>query len=247
MNPLKILIVEDEIITATDLKETLETYGHKITGIAKTASEALQALESFITDLMIIDIRLRHSSFDGVELAEEVNRNYRIPFVYLTSHSETYTFERARTTKPAAYLLKPFRHRELAFQIELAYEHYWVNKKSENNPVTADNIFLPLDKGYKRISKEEILFIKAAGAYVRIYVRNDGAPLLCSMNIGYISQYFLMDNFYQISRSYIINLKHINRFDAENIYLNHYENTIPLPQHRRSELMKRLAVIKTPN
>jgi DNA-binding LytR/AlgR family response regulator len=247
MDSLKILIIEDEVITATDLKETLEDYGHKITRIAKNATEAFQALESTVSDIAIIDIRLRHSSFDGIELAEEINRAYALPFVFLTAHSELKTFERAKATNPAAYLLKPFRPREVAFQIELAYKHYWVNKKSENNPVTAEDIFLPLNKGHQKISKSEVVFIKAVGAYVNIYLKDDPNPLLFSMNIGHIAQYFHTANFYQTSRSYMVNLDYINRFDAENIYLNHCTEKIPLPQQRRAALMKQLAIIRTPN
>ncbi|WP_435354126.1 response regulator [Emticicia sp. SJ17W-69] len=246
MNSLKILIIEDEIITATDLKETLEKYNHKIIAIAKNYAEAILAIDKLIPDLMIIDIRLRNSSFDGIETAQEIIKEYHIPFVFLTAHSEAQTFERAKALNPSAYLLKPFRHRELAFQIELAYNHYMANKKLDNNPIKADNIFLPLEKGHQKIVKEDVLFLKAEGAYVNVYVKNQKSPFLFSMNLGYLTQYFTTPNFYQISRSYLINLDYLNRFDTENIYLNEYEGKIPLPQNRRSELVKKLAVIKTP-
>lgn len=246
MNTLKILIIEDEIITATDLKETLEKYGHQIIAIAKTHAEATQAIEKQLPDLMLIDISLRYSAADGVEIAREISSEYAIPFVFLTAHSEAQTFERAKAVNPAAYLLKPFRHRELAFQIELAYSHYQANKKVENNPIKAENIYLPIEKGHQKINKNDVLFLKAEGAYVNVFVKNQKTPYLFSMNIGYLLQYFTTPNFYQISRSYLINLDYLTRFDSDNIYMNHYESKIPLPQNRRADLVKKLAIIKTP-
>ena len=141
---MKILIVEDEIITATDLKETLQKKGHEITAIAKNYTEAVNAMNQQLPDLIIIDIRLRNSEQDGISFAEEITKEYKIPFVYLTSSTELETFNRAKLTLPAAYLLKPFRHQELAFQVELAYNHYQVNNQSENNPAKAESIFLPV-------------------------------------------------------------------------------------------------------
>lgn len=246
MNTLKILIIEDEIITATDLKETLEKYGHQIIAIAKNHAEATKAIEKQIPDLMLIDINLRYSAADGIDIAREITNEFAIPFVFLSAHSETQTFERAKTIKPAAYLLKPFRHRELVFQIELAYSHYQANKKVENNPVKAESIYLPIEKGHQKINKNDVLFLKAEGAYVNVFVKNQKNPYLFSMNIGYLLQYFTTPNFYQVSRSYLINLDFLNRFDSDNIYIAHYDGKIPLPQNRRADLVKKLAIIKTP-
>ncbi|RYU95535.1 LytR/AlgR family response regulator transcription factor [Emticicia agri] len=246
MTLLKILIIEDEIITATDLKEILRQNGHIVTAIAKNYSETLIALNKELPDLVLIDIQLRNSSLDGIEIAKILTSVYMIPFVFLTSHSETQMFERAKTTNPAAYLLKPIRHQEVVFQIELAYNHYIANKKVENNPVKSENVFLPLERGHQKIVKSDVLFIKAEGAYVNVYVKNQIAPFLFSMNIGYLAQYFLTSNFYQISRSYIVNLDYLIRYDAENIYVSGYNGKIPLPQNRKAEFLKKLAVIKTP-
>ncbi|MES2518082.1 MAG: response regulator [Bacteroidota bacterium] len=246
MNEIKIIIVEDEVITATDLKETLEKSGHKVIALARSHAEAITAIEKQTPELMIIDIRLKHSSFDGIEIAAEIGKIYSIPFVFLTANAELKTFQRAKLTNPAAYLLKPFRHKELVFQVELAYNHFMANKKDENNPILSDNIFLPIEKGHQKIVKSEVLFLKAEGAYVNVFVKDLKAPYLFSMNLGYLSQYFNSSNFYQISRSYIINLDYLNTFDSESVTLNFHEGKIPIPHNKKGELIKRLAVIKTP-
>lgn len=247
MKKLNILIIEDYIITATDLKETLEKHGHRITAIAKNHGEAIRAIEREMPDLMLVDIILRNSAQDGIETAKDIVSNYSIPVIFLTANSESITFERAKVLNPAAYLFKPFRNKELVFQIELAYNHYQLNKEEEDNPTRSESIFLPHKKGHQRIKKADVLCIKADRAYVWVFVKEEKNPFMFSMNLGYLAQFFSGINFYQVSRSYIVNLDFLHRFDTEYIYLNHSGLAIPLPQNRRVDLMKRLAIIRTPN
>ena len=243
---MNIIIVEDEIITATDIKETLEEKGHRVFQICKNYNEAINAIRQKVPDLAIIDIKLRNSPMDGIAVAEEINKDFDIPIIFLTSQTDTETFERAKITQPVAYLLKPFRHNELVFQIELAYNHYLFNKPSVNNPSKAESVFFPYQKGHKKIQKQHILFIKAEGAYVNLYTQTEKKPLLFTMPLGYISQFFTTPNFYKLTRSYIINLDQIARFDAEFIYFDGSSEKIHIPQGQRQEFMKKIAFVKTP-
>ena len=114
MTVLKILIVEDEIMTGIDMKETLEKAGHTITAIARNSDEAIASLTKQLPDVAIVDVMLRASAYDGVQTAAELVKLHPMPIIYLTANSENQTFQRAKDTSPAAYLLKPFRHNELA-------------------------------------------------------------------------------------------------------------------------------------
>jgi DNA-binding LytR/AlgR family response regulator len=246
MNKINILIIEDDVVIAHHIKSALEESGHQIIGIARSHAEAIVALERQTPELILIDILLKHSALDGVEIAHEIAKNYMIPFVFLTANEETPTFERAKATNPAAYLIKPFRNQELVFQVELAYNHYLVNKGLENNPSRAENVYLSYDNGYQKIAKNDVLFLKANGSYVDVYVKSLKTPYLFTMNMGHLFQYFTTPNFYQISRSYIVNLDYLDWFDAEFLTLNHYEEKIKLPNNKQVDLKKRLAIIKSP-
>lgn len=243
---LKILIIEDEIITATDLQETLEKYNYKVTGIAKNYAEAVKILNVQIPDIVLIDVQLKNSSADGIEIAWYIKEQFSIPFVFLTANSESQTFAKAKELNPAAYLLKPYRHKELAFQIELAYQHYFVNSDNTNDPYQTDDLFLPYNKGHQKIIKNDVILLKAAGAYVNLYMTDADNPYMFSMNLGYISQFFNKPVFFQISRSHMINLNYLERFDSDYIYLKGIKEKISLSQNRKQELLKRLAIIKTP-
>jgi DNA-binding LytR/AlgR family response regulator len=243
---LKILIVEDELITATDLKETLEKYNFKAVGIASSYREAINFLDYQLPDIVLIDVQLKNSSPDGIEIAKYIQQQFNIPFVFLTANSESETFSKAKMLNPAAYLLKPYRHKELAFQIELAYQHFQLNKSDKNDPFKAEDLFLPYNKGHQRINKSEVVLLKACGAYVNVYLYNIDAPLMFSMNLGYISQFFNQPNFIQVSRSNMINLNYLERFDVDYIYLKGLNDRIPLSQNRKQDFLKQVAIIKTP-
>jgi DNA-binding LytR/AlgR family response regulator len=243
---LKVLLIEDEIITATDLKETLEKYDFQIIGIAKNSTETKNFLQTQLPDIAIIDVQLKNSQENGIEIAHYIKKEYNLPFVFLTANSETETFNKAKELKPAAYLLKPYRHKELAFQIELAYQHYFANKREKNNPYQADDLFLPYNKGHQRINKNDVVLLQAGGAYVNVYLIDSIKPFLFTMNLGYISQFFNQNHFLQVSRSSLININFLERFDSENIYLKGIKDKISLSQNRKQEFLKRVAIIRTP-
>lgn len=246
MDSLKILIVEDEIITAVDIQETLEKSGHQVTAIARNFEDAFSSLKSQIPDLAIIDINLRGSQMDGIQTASELLKIHAMPIIYLTGNSENQTFQRAKETLPAAYLLKPFRHNELSLQVELAYYHYKVNLKPKSDPSTSENVFLPFDKGLIKINKNDVLYLKAEGSYVNIFLVNSTDPYLFSMNLGHLAQYFATSNFYRLSRSILINLNHLERLERDQLYLKNLEIPLQIPDGGRSELLKKIAVIRTP-
>ncbi|WP_337042659.1 response regulator [Emticicia sp. 17c] len=246
MSVLKILIVEDEVITGIDIKETLEKAGHIITAIARNATEALASFKKEPPDIAIIDVMLKASTHDGIQLAAELIKLRNIPVIYLTANSETQTFQRAKNTQPSAYLLKPFRHNELALQVELAYHNYKASVPSNIDPVIAETIFLPFDKGLKKVIKQDVIYLKADGSYVKVFLLNEANPYLFSMNLGHLAQYFASPNFYRLSRSLLINLNHLERLEREQLYLYNHDAPIQIPESSRADLIKQLAVIRTP-
>ena len=119
MSPPRILIVEDEIIVARDLKDTLNRLGYDAYDIASDGREAVAKAEDGRADLVLMDIVLK-GEMDGVRSAETIRKKCSIPVVYLTAHGEGETLERAKQTEPFGYILKPFTERELKTNIEIA-------------------------------------------------------------------------------------------------------------------------------
>lgn len=114
-----ILIVEDEPLIAEDIKGYLEESGFRVTGLAQDGEEALDLLTKELPDALLLDISLG-SEPDGITLAGIVRERYALPFVFLTSHADKMTLERAKKTFPAGYLLKPFDGPDLMTSLEIA-------------------------------------------------------------------------------------------------------------------------------
>jgi PAS domain S-box-containing protein len=119
----KILIVEDEIITALDIQKHLENMGYTIPSIVHSGKEAVDAAIETRPDLVLMDIRLK-GRMDGVETAQRIRNRLDIPVIFLTAYADEQILQRAKVIKPAGYILKPFDERELSSTIEVAlYRH----------------------------------------------------------------------------------------------------------------------------
>jgi CheY-like chemotaxis protein len=105
-NTIKILIVEDEAITAKDLKMDLEELGYDVlTPIAKGEDAVPIAIQEHPT-LILMDIRLA-GGLNGIEAAERIHLQKKIPIVFMTGYATEEIKERAQKINPLAFLEKP--------------------------------------------------------------------------------------------------------------------------------------------
>jgi diguanylate cyclase (GGDEF)-like protein/PAS domain S-box-containing protein len=132
MSNAKILIVEDEIIVAKDIENKLKKLGYTVPALAYSGEEAIEKAATANLDLILMDIRLR-GNIDGVEAARQIYNSFSIPIIFLTANADNSTFERAKTTNPLGYLLKPFKERELHNTIEITLSRYKIEKKLKDN------------------------------------------------------------------------------------------------------------------
>jgi PAS domain S-box-containing protein len=119
MQDRSILIVEDEAIIALDLRQQLEDLGYTVVGIAESAEQAFEMVRRHNPALTLMDIRLK-GPVDGIEAAAIFSRRHRVPVVFLTSHTDEATVQRAADAAAYGYVTKPFRIGELRAAIEIA-------------------------------------------------------------------------------------------------------------------------------
>ncbi|NER22153.1 MAG: diguanylate cyclase [Symploca sp. SIO1C2] len=127
---IKILIVEDESVVAWDIQETLEQLGYKVVANVTSGAEAIQIPAAIKPDLVLMDIQLE-DEMDGITAAGKIRDRFDIPIIYLTAHADEYTWQRAISTNPYGYLVKPFQERELQTTIEIALRRHQVEKRSQ--------------------------------------------------------------------------------------------------------------------
>jgi len=120
VNPARILVVEDELIVAENLREILNGFGYITEQPAADSTEAIAAVEAFAPDLILMDIVLEGSELDGIETAREIRSRWDIPIIFVTAFSDDETLQRVQKIEPLAYILKPFNERELNAAIGLA-------------------------------------------------------------------------------------------------------------------------------
>lgn len=122
MSKIRILIVEDEAVTAADLHDELIAKGYDVVGTADTAERALRLAENGRPDLVLMDINLAGSA-DGVHAASAM-RGAEIPVIFLTAHYDERTLARAKRATPVGYITKPFEPHELSVAIEIGIERH---------------------------------------------------------------------------------------------------------------------------
>lgn len=132
MADTSIILVEDEIIVAADVKNRLENMGYSVLGIFDTGEEAIEKVGELKPNLVLMDIVLK-GEMDGIDAALKIRELFNIPIIYLTAYSDEKTLERAKVTEPFGYVLKPFEDREIQSAIEMAiYKHQMEKKLKES-------------------------------------------------------------------------------------------------------------------
>lgn len=114
----KILIVEDEIMVQTYLKDNLESH-YDIVGTAVSGEEAVEKALKFLPDIILMDINLE-GKIDGIEAAKRITDKHDIAILFLTSRSDDDALERARLVKPFGYIIKPVDLNVLKANIDIA-------------------------------------------------------------------------------------------------------------------------------
>lgn len=231
--PIKILIVEDNVIIADDMQSMLEEIGYEIVDNVIVYEQAVEVLKTEQVDLVLIDIILA-SDKTGIDLGKHIRENYDIPFIFVTSNSDRATVENAKTVKPNGYLVKPFEQQDLYTSIEIALSNFIYGKQrniqssdSENfddheetlsNSVLKDSIFVKKQHLYYRIQFGDIRFIKADNVYLEVNTV-DKKFLVRSPLKDYLEK-LPKNKFYRAHKSYIVNVDHIDAINSKDIMVN---------------------------
>jgi CheY-like chemotaxis protein len=107
MSRARILIVEDERITAMSLQAELHELGYEVTALASSGQEAIARANCQRPDLVVMDIRL-DGSMSGIEAAKRIRELHDIPIVFLTAYSSEDIRVCAEQAGPCGYVLKPY-------------------------------------------------------------------------------------------------------------------------------------------
>lgn len=248
---IQVLIIEDDLIIAENLKENLLELGYQVTGVAANAATALEMYRQQKPDVCITDIYLKGSAKNGIEIMQQLNAGAEIPIIYLTSFSDHEYREKAKSTNPAAYLMKPASKIQVDVAIDFALTNFR-KKKLELEPsdqcpfVTRKGyFFIRVKDRYEKIYASDISFVMAAGSYTKIYTTDREYTVSTGMK-SFLEQLETND-IIRCHRSYAVNVHKVKAFDDLGLFVIQGEevHNVPVSGQYKSILQELLPRIKT--
>jgi two-component system, LytTR family, response regulator LytT len=239
---VNILLVEDELIVADYMKESLENLGYSVCDICINYDEAVAALYKQKPDLAIIDITLKGNK-TGIELGKFIKENLNIPFIFASSHSDKSTIDKAKQVLPYAYLIKPFGEEDLYAVIETALMHFGRKHTQENEqdelPTIINNaVFIKHRNKFVKLAFDDLLYIEADDNYVHLIGNNVKYTLRSTLKSITDT---LPNYFWRIHRSYVINLHKISSFSAEEVFLGNQH--LPIGKSFQPMLLDKIKIL----
>ncbi len=243
VSPLKILIVEDDLLISESLKDILKMLGHTVVGAAESADEAIAICNEEVPELALLDIQIS-GDLDGVELAELLRDQFDIPFIFTTAYANNETIVRAKDKGPFGYLVKPYGVKEVNAAIQVAKASFDRLKSAEEkasalSKIVEDNIFLKVDSKLIKVKIEDILFIEAKGDYALFKTKQKG--YIVHTTIKHVDQRLHDYNFQKVHRSFIVNIPKIIDIEESNLLIE--DKVIPISRANKEALMKRLNLL----
>lgn len=160
---MKVLIVEDEIIAASYLKEMVLETGCKVVGTVGTGRGAIELASSKKPDLILMDIMLK-DNISGVDAALEIQyRHKEITVIFLTAYSDTEMIETAIKSDAYGYFLKPYNKDEILANLRI------LKAKKDNShceDTSTEECTIGLVDGYNYSLKYKQLYLHQKEIYL---------------------------------------------------------------------------------
>ena len=234
-----VLIVEDEMIIAANISMLLNNLGYQVTGIIPRAEEVLPHIKQQVPDILLMDINLK-GEMDGIELANLIQTEFKIPIIYLTANADEVHFNRAKSTNPYAFISKPFKKLDLQRAIELTIIRVAEEKRlkeSEGVPeepfVFSDAIFVRSHDKMLKVNINDILYIEAERNYCKIHCKDKEYLLVATLKD--LEEKLTVNNLLRIHRSFIVNLFHIDEIANSHVVIA--KKAIPLSAELKKQLL----------
>ena len=219
----KILIVEDEVLIANYTLDLLNQIGYLNCVLAYDKEQALRLINEFKPDFIFLDIRME-SEKTGIEIGTMIQNEFKIPFSYLTAHSDFALMNEAILTNPISYLTKPIKKADF-FASMIIWE------KDKINKVT----FFYIREGITdiKININDFIYAKSEENYMLIFTKNKKYVVRNTIKNFLLENTF--ENIKQIHRSYLINVTLIQKIETTNLIIEDIK--LPLSRNFRPNLV----------
>lgn len=205
---MKIGIVEDEAVWRDKIQAVIEKYcrDKNISSQINSYSSGKDFMKNADADLLFMDIELAEGE-DGFEIAEQMmNLGNKCKVCFLTSHTE---FARL------GYRVNAFRYidKKHLEEINEAFDFFLKTKIQDRIVSCNDNAGVRV-----KMSLNELLLVETYGRKLR-YVMLDGSEHFCEGQISEVARSLSQFGFFQLHRSYVVNLKCIEKVNSHEVTL----------------------------
>lgn len=238
MNKIKVLVVEDSALIAEDIAFKLGKHHFDVVEIFDKGEDALEYLKKSQPDLVLLDIRLA-GALDGISTGYMIQNIYSLPIIYLSDLADAQTLNRAKQTRPANYLTKPFNEADLVRAIDLAFSNF-TTQAAVPGAQKPDHIFIKNDNSFVRILLKDILFLHADRSYCNIVTEEKTYVQSVSMN--HVYEQINNKDFIRIHRSHVVNINKVTAIEGNLVKVG--EHTLEMSKSMRDELIGRLTFLK---
>lgn len=241
LHNLTCIIIDDEPKAIELLKERLGILfpGISIKGTYTDWKKGIEALKTTPVDILFLDISMpEKTGLDMLKLFQST------PFqtIFITAHSEFAV--QAIKLSAAGYVLKPIDDYELSFAVNKAIEK--INEKSQvvtnaqavssaNNNTNAVKIGVPNIKGIDYLRADEILYFESVNKYTKVVTKE--YSIMSSYNLGEFKKIIDLNIFFQVHRSYIVNLEYVKRYETTGCIVMEDNTQIPISKTVKNEFL----------
>lgn len=237
MANIRIVSVEDDPIYAETIQMIVEQAGYELVGQYSNGEEALLAIKAIKPDLLLLDIHVE-GALSGIEIAERVSHETLI--IFITSLREREIFERAKGTRPVAFILKPFDRLMLQNTIDLAISQFageTKNVMSERDVIVKDSFFIKEKNSLVKVPIHSINYIEAEDKYCTLCTNDKKFVVRISLNELLTK---LPDHFVRTHRSVVVDATKINQLNLDRQELQLGNVVLPIGSTFKESLIARL-------
>ncbi|MFS4417092.1 LytR/AlgR family response regulator transcription factor [Maribacter sp. 2307ULW6-5] len=241
MEKVSILIVEDDMIIGANLSLQLTQLGYEVKGVVPRGEEAIVHAKEDPPNMVLMDIQLK-GNLSGVETARAIQQHADIPIVYLTANSDDATFEKARATRPKAFLSKPFHKLDLQRTLALVVEGLNQDGSLQKSPDVTflpDRIFIRCHGRMVKLMLDDILYLEADRNYCKVVCTQK--EYLMSSSLKTIGEKLSSSKFLRVHRSFMVNISRLDAVAEDHLEIN--RKCIPLSKPNKELLMRHLRTL----
>ncbi len=226
------IIVDDEPLARKGMLLLLaEIGGLSVVGSFGSAKKALDFIAENKVDLVFLDIQM--PGLTGLEFAATIPDETLVIFTTAYSQYALDSYE----VDAVDYIVKPILKERLEKAVRKARSYHDLLAENESRTTVESTseefILVKSDRKFHKIAFDDIQFIEGLKDYVVVHCAS--GKLITAMNLRTISKVLPAKNFVRVSKSYLVNTKHITAFDNHSLNIGTIE--IPLGEVYRKEFL----------